>query len=329
MIRLRISNVSMFRMAACLISLFLMPQAAVADIASADKALQQGRADEAVQILSSILAGQPANAVAHQLECRVYYSEDMVDMSVQECEQAALLTPGDSNTQMWLGRAYGLKASNAGPFTGLSLAKKVRLAFERAAQLDPTNVPALTALGEFYIAAPALVGGGLDKAERVAAQLQPSSSSASHRLLAMIAEKRKDMSRAEGEFKAAVAAGKTSDAWVDLGNFYERQHQPDQAVAALHSALDADLTHGPALMDVASILTDAHRAPDLAEKVLRLYLASSAKSEDAPAFKVHFQLGQLLATRGDQAGAQREYAAALQLASAFTPARKAAQGARP
>jgi tetratricopeptide (TPR) repeat protein len=328
MMRLSASIGSAFGFAVCFLFPSLLIHAATGDMLSADKALQQGRADEAAQILSQILAKQPANAVAHLLLCRVYYSEDVADMSVHECEHAASLVPDDSNTQMWLGRAYGLKASDAGPFSGLSLAKKVRLAFERSAQLNPTSVPALTALGEFYIAAPALVGGGLDKAERVANQLQPSSLSASHRLLAMIAEKRKDMFHAEAEFKAAVMVGKSTDAWVDLGNFYQRQNKPDQAVAALHSALDADRTHGPAAMDIASILTDAHRSPDLAEKVLRLYLASSAKSEEAPAFKIHYQLGQLLASRGDQVGAQHEYAAALQLASSFAPARKAIQAAR-
>ena len=294
-------------------------------MASANKALQDGRANDAVQRLRAVLAEQPGNAAAHQLLCRVFYSEDAVSSALPECERAASLAPDDSNNQMWLGRAYGLKAENSGPFTGLSLAKKVRVAFERSAQLDPGNVPAVVALGQFYIAAPSLVGGGLDKAERLASQLQQTSPSAAHRLRAMIAEKRKDMRQAESEFRSSAAIGKSVEAWVDLGNFYQRQNQPDQAVAALHTALEMDRAHGPALADVASILVDAHRSPDLAEKVLRQYLASSAKSEAAPAFKVHFQLGQLLAQRGDAAGAHTEYTAARDLAADYAPARDALQ----
>jgi predicted negative regulator of RcsB-dependent stress response len=41
---------------------------------------------------------------------------------------------------------------------------------------------------------------------------------------------------------------------------------------------------------------------------------------------VHIQLGDLLAHQGDPAAAQREYAAALALASNYAPARKAMQG---
>ena len=325
MIRLHAAaSISIRPLASLLLSCSLL-QPAFADTLAANRALQQGRATEATRLLQEILALHSSDAVAHQLLCRVFYSEDLPDPAVHECEQAVSLSPNDSVNHMWLGRAYGLKASNVGPFSGLSLAKKVRLAFERAAQLDPTNVPAVTALGEFYVAAPALVGGGTDKAERLAVHLQQFSPAAAHRLLAMAAEKRKDMARAEAEFKESIAAGKTTEAWVDLGNFYQRQGHPDQAVAALRSALEADRVHGPALMDVASILTDAHRSPELAEKVLRQYLASPAKSEAAPAFKVHYQLGQLLARRGDVPGAQHEYAAALELASDYAAARKAMQ----
>jgi Tfp pilus assembly protein PilF len=306
---------------------FYLPQSASADpvTASSEKALQQGRADDAIRLLQSILATQPSNAAAHQLLCRVYYAEELSDASIHECELAVSEAPGSSDNLMWLGKAYGLKASNAGPFTGLSLAKKVRQAFEQSSQLNPTNVAAASALGEFYIAAPALVGGGLEKAERVAAQLQQVAPYAAHRQLAMIAEKRKDLGRAEAEFKAAIAAGNRPDAWADLGNFYQRQHQPDKVVAALQSALDADRAHDAVLADIASILTDAGRSPDLAEKVLRLYLVSPAKSEDAPAFRVHYQLGKLLEHRQDLAGAQREYTLGLNLASAYEPARKALQ----
>jgi Flp pilus assembly protein TadD len=94
----------------------------------------------------------------------------------------------------------------------------------------------------------------------------------------------------------------------------------------LQSGVSADHHKGPALVDAASILTAAHRSPELAETLLRAYLSSSAKTDDAPAFKVHVQLGELLAQRGDPAGAQREYAAALALAPNYAPARKAIQG---
>ena len=69
---------------------------------------------------------------SHQLLCRIYYAQDMADNAIHECELAVANAPSSSDNQMWLGRAYGFKASHASPFTALRLAIKVRTAFERA-----------------------------------------------------------------------------------------------------------------------------------------------------------------------------------------------------
>jgi tetratricopeptide (TPR) repeat protein len=314
------------RVAFSLLLLFVSVHFLFADATQANTLLQQGRVDEAVTSLHNVLAAQPGDAEAHQLLCRVYYAQNMADNAIRECELAVSSAPSSSDNQMWLGRAYGFKASHANPIAALNLAVKVRNAFEHAVQLDPENIHAMSDLGEFYVAAPSLIGGGLDKAHALAARMQPHFPSQAHRLLALIAEKKKDTIAAEAEFSNAVAAGKTPDAYIDLGHFYQRHNRPDKMLDALQSAIAADHRKGPALVDAASILTDAHRSPELAENLLRTYLSSSAKTDDAPAFKVHVQLGELLAQRGDPAGAQREYAAALALAPNYAPARKAMQG---
>jgi tetratricopeptide (TPR) repeat protein len=297
-----------------------------ADRAQADSLLQQGRVDEATAVLHGIVSSQPDNAKARQLLCRAYYAQDMADEAIRECELAAAADPNDSDTQMWLGRAYGLKASRANALTAFSLAKKVRSAFERAVQLNPANVYAMSDLGEYYVDAPAIVGGGLDKAQRLAQQLQPYSTARYHRRLAEIANKKKDTATAEAEYRAAAAAGKTPEAFIDLGQFYQERGQADKALSAVQAGLDADRGKDSVLVDAASILTAANRSPELAERLLREYLSSPSKSDGAPAFKVHVQLGDLLLKRGDYAGAHREYAAALALASNYVPARKAMQG---
>jgi tetratricopeptide (TPR) repeat protein len=297
-----------------------------ADHAEAASLLQQGRVDEAAALLHETVSSEPNNAKAHQLLCRVYYAQDMADAAIQQCELASAADPGDSDTQMWLGRAYGMKASKANAFTAFSLARKVRSAFERAVQLDPANVHAMSDLGEYYVAAPAIVGGGLDKAQQLAQKLQPYSAARYHRLLAEIASKKKDTATAEAEYRAAAAAGKTPEAYIDLAQFYQEQGQPDKAVSAVQAGIEADRGKGSVLVDAASILTAANRSPELAERLLREYLSSPAKTDGAPAFKVHVQLGDLLLKQGDAAGAHREFAAALALASNYVPARKALQG---
>jgi tetratricopeptide (TPR) repeat protein len=279
-------------------------------------------------LLQELITNAPGDAQAHQLLCRVYYAQEKIDPAIHECELAVTNAPNVSDNQMWLARAYGHKAAHASPFSALGLAVKVHHDFERAVELDPQNFQAMSDLGEYYVAAPPLIGGGLDKAQDLAARMGPSFPAQSHRLLALIAEKKKDSSTAEAEYLAAVDAGKTPEAYIDLGDFYKRQNQLDKMIDALRSAVAADQRKGPPLVDAASTLSAAHTSPQLAISLLRTYLASSGKTDGAPAFKVHLQLGNLLAQDGDPEGAHREYLAAVALASNYVPARKALQGSQ-
>ncbi|HZY73959.1 MAG TPA: tetratricopeptide repeat protein [Edaphobacter sp.] len=297
-----------------------------AESTRANALLQQGRVDEARHALQQTLSAQPGDAQAHQLLCRVYYAQEMADSAIRECELSASSDPGNSDTQMWLGRAYGMKASRANPLIAFSIARKVHAAFERAVQLDPANVQAMSDLGEYYVQAPAIVGGGLDKARDLANRMEPRFPSQAHRLRALIANQSKDPATAEAEFKKAVQAGRTPAAYIDLGQFYQSRRQPEKALEALRAGVEADHRKDATLVDAASILTAMSSSPQLAENLLREYLGSSAKSDGAPAFKVHIQLGDLLSRRGDAAGARREYAAAADLARNYAPARKAMQG---
>ncbi|HEY0162706.1 MAG TPA: tetratricopeptide repeat protein, partial [Edaphobacter sp.] len=314
------------RLSLLLAALFFSNASLFADNAQAEALLKQGRVDEASAMLKQGISSQPQDDEAHLLLCRVYYAQEMADPAVQECETATHNNPSSSNAQMWLGRVYGLKASQSSMFSAFGVARKVRSAFERAVQLNPANVQAMSDLGQFYVEAPSIVGGGTDKAQALAAKMMPRSAAKAHRILGMAAKKKNDPATAESEFKSAIAAGKNPEAWIDLALLYQDQKQTDKAVAAIESSVQANRTQNAALVDAASILTNMNRQPELAEKLLRDYLASSAKTDDAPAFRVHLQLGNLLKQRGDTEGARKEYAAALSLASGYAPARKAAQG---
>jgi tetratricopeptide (TPR) repeat protein len=312
----------------CLLPLLLVQvpnRSLCADTSSANAAIQAGRADDATNLLQTALSSDPQNAKAHQLLCRIEYAQDLIDDAVHDCEAAVAIAPNDSDNHLWLARAYGQQASRANLIAAFSLARRVRSSFEQATRLNPDNLEAVVDLGEFYVLAPSAVGGGLEKAQALDVHLQQLSAANGHKLLAMIADKKGDTATAEAEFKRAIDAGKTPDTYIDLGHFYQQHQRYDEAEAALQAGIRQDQAHDDALVDAASILTDAHRNPQLARQLLREYLASPAKSESAPAFRVHVQLGKLLASDGDKAGARREYLAALALASKYSEAQRALQ----
>ena len=166
-------------------------------LAQANSALQAGEADKALSLISSL----PVSAESRNLRCRVLFTIEHWDEAVYECEQAVRLDGQSSTNHMWYGRALGEKADRATFLTAYSLAKRVKAEFEEATRLNPRNAEALADLSEFYISAPGVVGGGIDKAESVAAQMEKLDAARGHELRGAIAQSRKDYGTAEGEFK--------------------------------------------------------------------------------------------------------------------------------
>jgi tetratricopeptide (TPR) repeat protein len=288
-----------------------------------ERALMQGRIDEAVPELQAYLAANPTDGNAHLLLCRAFYSVEKLNEAMSACELAVQTLATNSDAQDWMGRVYGLKADRSGPLGGLRLARKVKSSFESAVDLDPANGAAVNDLSEYYVGAPGVVGGGLDKAEALAERVEMQLPQQAHRIRALAAEKNRDYDAAEREFKAAVAVANRPDAWADLGGYYGRRKQDDKAVEALRRCLAADRAHGPSTVDAASILMDIHREPQLAEQALRQYLAGHSKSDAAPVVHVEVLLASLRLAAGDKAGAKIELDKALQLASNYAPAKHA------
>jgi tetratricopeptide (TPR) repeat protein len=294
---------------------------------SARTALNHGRADDALRLLDTALQQDASDAEALNLRCRVLYTEELWDDAIMACERSVQIAPGNSSYHMWLGRAYGEKADRVSFVTAYKMAKLIRAEFESAASLDPRNGEALSDLGEYYVAAPGFLGGGHNKAEAVAVQLDGFAPYRAHGLRARIAEHKKDYVEAEKELRAMVSSASHvssqtfAQSWMDLGGFYRRQQRWDEMQAALESGSAASTDHGSALVDGASSLLRADRDPkvtvELAVDWMQQYLSGNALSEEAPAFVVHVRLARVFQSQGDSAHAQRELAAAHALASNY------------
>ena len=292
-------------------------------LAQATTALQAGEADKALALLSP-LAQPGGEALAYNLKCRVEYSLEQWDQAAKDCEQAVTLDGRSSDDHLWLARALGAQASRASFLSAFKLAKRVRAEFEEAVRLDPGSAEALADLGDYYYTAPGVVGGGIDKAEGVAAQMDRIDPIRAHELRGHIAEQRKDFGAAEREYKQALAASAhPAFQWMSLAGFYrgrERWTEMEAAVRSGQNAAERDKRATVALYSGAALLIQTKRDPARAAKMLEEYLAGSVKSEDAPAFVAHTWLARLKQQMGDVAAASRERAAALALAHEYKPA---------
>ena len=287
-------------------------------------ALQAGQADKALALLKSLPPPLNNSAEAHNLRCRVLYALEQYEAANHECEQAVGLDAQNSNYHLWFGRTLGEVADRATFISAYSLAKRARAEFEQAVQLNPHSAEALADLGEFYSSAPGVVGGGMDKASKVAAQLDSLDPARAHELRGGMARENKDLGGAERELKAAVAASAhPAFQWMRLASFYRKAKRYPEMESAVQSGWTA-AQHDPhaavALFNGASVLMKGNRNPALAIKLLEEYLASPTATEEAPAFTARVWLARLKAQTGDTEGARRERAEALTLAQEYKPA---------
>lgn len=286
---------------------------------SAKDLLAEGRVDEVISALQN-----KNDAESYNLRCRAHFAVGEWDRGIEACEKAVSLEPGNGRYHLWLGRIYGEKADRVNFLSAASLAGKVRTEFETAVKLAPDDVEARTDLAEFYVEAPGIVGGGKDKARAQAETLAKLDPAKHHWVNARIAEKNKDFAGAEREYKAAIEASHGSaESWLNLAFFYRYRNRLDEMEDAIQHASSAQTGHSPVLLEAAETLDRAGRGLPTAIKLVRQYLSSNVKVEEAPAFKAHYLLGTLLEKQGDKQGAAAEYRAALSIAKNYSVAQEA------
>src|SRR5262249_27201347 len=105
----------------------------------------------------------------------------------------------------WLGRTFGRRAETSTILTAPGYASKARQNFERAVQLDPQNQETVNDPFDYYLEAPGLLGGGIQKAEELARHIATLDAAEGQYAQAQIKERRKEYSAAEDHLRRAAA----------------------------------------------------------------------------------------------------------------------------
>ena len=172
------------------------------DLSRAEELYQRTEYGHAIDVLHAL---DEKDAAVYALLGKAYFMQGQYKQAVADLEKAVGQDSRNSDYYDWLGRAYGRLAEGSSFLSALGYAKKTVRAFERAVELDPSNLEALSDVFEYYLQAPGMVGGGLDKAETIARRFAGLNAAEYHWARARLAEKRRDFETAEREFRAAFA----------------------------------------------------------------------------------------------------------------------------
>jgi tetratricopeptide (TPR) repeat protein len=294
------------------------------DVDTGVRLFESQRYAEARASLESAVREHPTDARAAEYLGRTLFEESQPEAAARELERAAALDASSSSIQYWLGRAYGEQAIRGGMLLRAKLAGRVRRSFERARELDPGNTNARMALLEFYLRAPAFMGGSPQKAEREAEEIRRRDPMRGHRAAARLYESRKRFDLASAEYEAAARdfPGRPEPYyWIEDAAIDRKDWTAAfSAVERLEHAASGETR---ALYETGRLAALSGRELERGEAALRRYLEREHQSDEAPAEMAHFHLGEILEKRGDKRRAREEYAAALQIDPLLTEARQA------
>ena len=221
------------------------------------------------------------------------FAQEEYGESAKVLEKAVGAAPGTSDYHLWLGRAYGRRAERMSKWkwwSALSLAKKTRLEFERAVELDESNQAALGDMLSFYIEAPGIVGGGLGHAEQIADRIAKlkrvpgkEGSADGERAWASIDEKRGDFDAAEARLRKARSL-EPDDAGhlLSLASFLARRGWFDESDQLFAEALEREPDSPEVWFSRAKALVRGGRKPAEARTLLERYLQAELEPDATP-----------------------------------------------
>jgi tetratricopeptide (TPR) repeat protein len=248
------------------------------DLGRARALYEQTEYKQAVQQLQGAAS---AEGIALAGQC--WYQLGEFKRAVEEFERAAALDPRNSSYQDWLGRAHGRRAETSNPLAAPGHAVKARNAFEKAVELDASNVEALNDLFSYYLEAPGFLGGGLDKAEALAARMKARNLSDYHSAMARLAGKRKQPDVVERELRRAVElAPKSAARLVELAKYLARQGRHSESDQTFARARKAEPASRQVLYAQAETFIETRRNLAGARKLLEDYLQGPLTPDDPP-----------------------------------------------
>lgn len=267
--------------------------AAPADITplvAARKLFETEKYPEARAAFARLAASEPANAeIAFYLGWTALRQNENEE-AIRLLEQATKLDATKAPYFHVLGDAYKTAIQRASIFSKGGWAKKCLAAYNRATAIDPNNLDVRRARCDFFRYAPAIAGGGMDKAYAEAAEIQ----------------KRDPLQGLSIFSDLYVKEKKYAEAFAMLDDWI-RQHPESK----------------PALYQLGRLAATTGQQLDRGETALRDYLKYTPVGKEPTLSSAHWRLGQLFEKRGDKSAARAEYEAALKLNPDFTNAQEA------
>ena len=266
-----------------------------------------------IEAFQKRIDGETGTRAAFAKGCRLL-AEQKFGPAGGEFEKAVKAEPNVAIYHFWFGRATGEQAQRANPLRQPGLARRTKGEFEAAVRLDSTYVTAREGLLRYYIAAPGVMGGSIDKAREqaaVIARLNPFRGVMAHANVAVAAKDTAALIKAHEDGITAFPDSATS--YLALFNVQIARKQWPLAWAALDRLDRARPDFPTAKYAAGRVAAESGEQLDRGEAGLRAYLQRTPAPNEPSLAAAHWRLGMIMEKRGDKAAARQEYETASKL----------------
>jgi tetratricopeptide (TPR) repeat protein len=254
------------------------------------------------------------------------YRERKTDEAIKHFERAVEMANDSSVTHLWLARANVQAIPQASFLRQPILARRALTQFNRAIELDPRSVDAHEDRAIYYMYAPAIGGGGMDKARAEADVVRSLNAYRGALVRGEIEDHDKNFKAAESEYVALVASYPDSASpfnrlvglYNGAGRYADAFRVIDARLATRHDDTWATYQLGRTAALSGERLEQGAAA-------LRRYMRAASFQPGATEAHAHLRLGMILEKSGDVSAARVEYEAAIRLDPKLDDGRRALQ----
>jgi len=267
-------------------------------LARADRAIGDRDAAAAERLFSEALSLESGE---HRALCGlaiVGLIEGDHDKAIKYARKAVKADKKSSRYHFMLANAYGMKASKGG-LRAMYYGGKFKQECELAVEYDPENIRAHLALLSFYMHAPSVMGGGMEKAKERAETIASLDVYQGHVARGAIAQWEGDNTAAESLYLAAASVDSQNvEGWSLLGQFYIDVARPADAVPMLERVRDLEPDDLVAVYQLARAHAESGDDLVAAEEGFKAYIAAEDRSLDPEVASAHWRLALVYERQG-------------------------------
>jgi len=293
------------------------------DMDRGKRLLAERKWEEAAAEFAKFTKDSPGYADSRYYLGIIYSRKKEFEKAETFLKQAIALNGNNADYHVALGSLLGEIAAGANLIKQGMLAPRIKSEFETAARLDPKNILARWMLVNYYIRAPKIMGGDVEKGKAIADEIMKLNPAEGNSAWGMIWRSEKKNDLAEKNYQTAVTLAPDSiQYYFALARFYEAIPNTEKALETYNKAMIKFPGNRMAYFQMGRFTANSGKMMDEGEKSLNEFIRLTVNKNDRSLANAYYYLGMIEKKRGNRENARKQIELALKNNPGHQPSRK-------